>query len=386
MLQHPNTQPCTHAQASRQAQLLALPAARTSLANAENAAAKDRVLVIMEAPRPSMATAPSGSGVVMMPAMVARKMDSRCQALVATPAGGGVNHSAVPRPTQMASFFRSAPHLMPAAGGQEWGAGCRLGGVGAEAEVGLRQGRRRRQRWQWGTVHVPRHAEWGSPWGAGVAGGVAAAWARTSTARAGSCGTQGRTAARCRGAARLGRPTIGAMGRRWAVRRTAGRTAAELKVSRLAIVLLRSNLSKSDPRSRDTCQRPQILWHIPACCAQRAAAVGGAWATQRGRLPGGWCAGHLDHVRERPACICTSWKTAVVPLMPCRRRVQMLVKGGRAAGCGFCIDAAASLKQGRCCCFLPDIPASLALHIEATGLAFAVQHPPAALLQTRCAR
>lgn len=60
-----------------------------------------------------MATAPRGSGVVMMPAMVARKMESRCQAGSVTPAGGGANQMPAPRAMQMPSFFRSAPHLMP---------------------------------------------------------------------------------------------------------------------------------------------------------------------------------------------------------------------------------------------------------------------------------
>lgn len=55
-----------------------------SLAKAENAAAKVSVLVSIVAPRPSMATAPSGSGLVMMPTMVPRKIASRCQACVFT--------------------------------------------------------------------------------------------------------------------------------------------------------------------------------------------------------------------------------------------------------------------------------------------------------------
>ena len=85
-----------------------------SLAKAEKAAENVRVLVTIVAPKPSMATAPSGSGCVMMPAMVPRKIASRCQAEVVTPAGGGMNHTAAARPTQVASFLRSAPHLMPA--------------------------------------------------------------------------------------------------------------------------------------------------------------------------------------------------------------------------------------------------------------------------------
>ena len=51
-----------------------------SLVKALNAAAKVSVLVSMEAPRPSIATAPRGSGVVMMPTIVPTKIASRCQA------------------------------------------------------------------------------------------------------------------------------------------------------------------------------------------------------------------------------------------------------------------------------------------------------------------
>eukprot|EP00983_Pelagomonas_calceolata_P052955 1143080-Pelagomonas_calceolata.AAC.4 len=72
-----------------------------SLEKAENASAKVSTLVSIAAPRPSTATAPSGSGVVMMPTMVPVNTDSRCQALMLTPAGGGMNQSARDRPTQM---------------------------------------------------------------------------------------------------------------------------------------------------------------------------------------------------------------------------------------------------------------------------------------------
>ena len=80
-----------------------------SEATAENAAAKVSVLVTMAAPRPSIATAPSGSGLVMMPTIVPRKIASRCQACGRTPAGAGQNQTAAARPTEMPRFFMSAP-------------------------------------------------------------------------------------------------------------------------------------------------------------------------------------------------------------------------------------------------------------------------------------
>lgn len=82
-----------------------------SLAKAEKAAGNVRTLVIIEAPRPSIATAPRGRGCVMMPTMVPRKMASRCHACSATPAGGGTNQTMVAMLTQMPRFFMSAPHL-----------------------------------------------------------------------------------------------------------------------------------------------------------------------------------------------------------------------------------------------------------------------------------
>ena len=48
--------------------------------NAAKACAKVRVFVIMDAQRPIMATAPSGSGAVMIPTIVATKIAKRCQA------------------------------------------------------------------------------------------------------------------------------------------------------------------------------------------------------------------------------------------------------------------------------------------------------------------
>ena len=49
-------------------------------AKAEKAAGKVRVLVSIDAPRPSIATAPSGMGLVMIPTIVPRKMASKCHA------------------------------------------------------------------------------------------------------------------------------------------------------------------------------------------------------------------------------------------------------------------------------------------------------------------
>jgi len=88
-----------------------------SLEKAEKACGKVSTLVSIATPRPSMATAPSGSGVVMMPAMVPVKTASRCHACGVTPAGAGANHSAMPTPMQMDRSFMLAPHLKGAAGG-----------------------------------------------------------------------------------------------------------------------------------------------------------------------------------------------------------------------------------------------------------------------------
>lgn len=88
----------------------------TSLAKAEKACAKVRTPVSWAAARPIIATAPRGMGVVMMPQIVERKTANRCQAWLDTPAGAGDTHRAAPMATQMPSFLRSAPHLMPATG------------------------------------------------------------------------------------------------------------------------------------------------------------------------------------------------------------------------------------------------------------------------------
>lgn len=63
---------------------------------AEKAAAKVRVLVRTQAPRPMRATAPRGRGWVMIPTMVDRKMERSCQAILVTPVGGGMNHRIIP--------------------------------------------------------------------------------------------------------------------------------------------------------------------------------------------------------------------------------------------------------------------------------------------------
>lgn len=76
---------------------------------AEKAAAKVRVFVSTEAPRPRSATAPSGSGCVMMPTMVARKIASSCHAFLETPAGSGTNHRMTPVATAAAIGFSAAP-------------------------------------------------------------------------------------------------------------------------------------------------------------------------------------------------------------------------------------------------------------------------------------
>ena len=76
---------------------------------AEKAAENVRVLVSTEAPRPRSATAPSGSGCVMMPTMVARKIASSCHAFLETPAGAGTNHRMTPVAIDAASGFIAAP-------------------------------------------------------------------------------------------------------------------------------------------------------------------------------------------------------------------------------------------------------------------------------------
>lgn len=94
---------------------------------AEKAAEKVRVLVRTEAPRPMSATAPSGSGWVMIPTIVARKMASSCHALRETPLGTGTNQ----RITPVAMEARSGLIAAPCHGA---GAGTAGDGEAAEAE------------------------------------------------------------------------------------------------------------------------------------------------------------------------------------------------------------------------------------------------------------
>lgn len=76
---------------------------------AENAAENVRVLVKTEAPRPIRATAPRGSGWVMIPTTVARKMASNCHAFFETPAGVGTNHRITPVRMEASKGFIAAP-------------------------------------------------------------------------------------------------------------------------------------------------------------------------------------------------------------------------------------------------------------------------------------
>lgn len=76
---------------------------------AEKAAAKVRVLVKTQAPKPIKATAPRGRGWVMIPTMVARKIESNCQAFLVTPAGVGINQRIIPVAMEANSGFMAAP-------------------------------------------------------------------------------------------------------------------------------------------------------------------------------------------------------------------------------------------------------------------------------------
>jgi len=89
-----------------------------SLEKALKAAAKVKVLVSIVAPRPNIATAPKGKGLVMIPTIVPRKMASKCHAGSVTPVGGGMSQIATARPTDMPKFFMSAPHLNSAGGAE----------------------------------------------------------------------------------------------------------------------------------------------------------------------------------------------------------------------------------------------------------------------------
>lgn len=76
---------------------------------AEKAAVKVRVFVRTQAPSPIRATAPRGSGWVMMPTMVARKMERSCQALRVTPAGAGTNQRMTPVAIEAIRGWSAAP-------------------------------------------------------------------------------------------------------------------------------------------------------------------------------------------------------------------------------------------------------------------------------------
>lgn len=76
---------------------------------AENAAEKVKVLVKTEAPRPNRATAPNGKGWVIIPTMVAKKMESNCQAIRDTPSGAGTNHRITPVAIDAMSGLMEAP-------------------------------------------------------------------------------------------------------------------------------------------------------------------------------------------------------------------------------------------------------------------------------------
>lgn len=76
---------------------------------AEKAAANDSVLVRTEAPSPMRATAPSGSGCVMIPTIVARKMASNCHAFRETPDGTGTNQRTIPVAIDASNGFMAAP-------------------------------------------------------------------------------------------------------------------------------------------------------------------------------------------------------------------------------------------------------------------------------------
>mmetsp|Transcript_23928 Transcript_23928/g.77747 ORF Transcript_23928/g.77747 Transcript_23928/m.77747 type:complete len:201 (-) Transcript_23928:118-720(-) len=60
------------------------------------AAANGSVPVTIATPSPIIATAPSGSGVVIIPTIVPTKMDSNVQALAVTPAGVGQRYTTMP--------------------------------------------------------------------------------------------------------------------------------------------------------------------------------------------------------------------------------------------------------------------------------------------------
>jgi len=62
-----------------------------------------------ETPKPRIATAPSGSGCVMIPTIVPRKIASSCHALRDTPSGVGTNQRITPVRIDAMSGLMAAP-------------------------------------------------------------------------------------------------------------------------------------------------------------------------------------------------------------------------------------------------------------------------------------
>ena len=80
-----------------------------SLENAENAAENGNKPVVMLTPSPIIATAPSGSGFVMIPTIVATKTASKFHACVVTPAGAGLRSKINPDKIEYPSGLSFAP-------------------------------------------------------------------------------------------------------------------------------------------------------------------------------------------------------------------------------------------------------------------------------------
>lgn len=104
---------------------------------AEKAAENVRVLVRTDAPSPISATAPSGSGWVMIPTIVARNIASSCQAFLETPAGTGTNQ----RMTPVAMEARRGAMAAPCRG---VGGGGETAAPGADADAAALTARLRR--------------------------------------------------------------------------------------------------------------------------------------------------------------------------------------------------------------------------------------------------
>mmetsp|Transcript_17274 Transcript_17274/g.23871 ORF Transcript_17274/g.23871 Transcript_17274/m.23871 type:complete len:196 (-) Transcript_17274:78-665(-) len=95
-----------------------------SLAKALKAAANVSTFVAIATPRPIMATAPRGSGVVIIPTIVARKIERSFQAATGIPAGTGKNQITHPTATAAAIGPGFAPR----------GAAAGTGALAAAAE------------------------------------------------------------------------------------------------------------------------------------------------------------------------------------------------------------------------------------------------------------